>query len=533
MADIEIDEELLGRMRKGLVSIRGPYTDMQMTQSMANFSSAVGSAYQSSTSAKGLKNSTSSTPRNKTTNYYLTKEEKNLIAVRAGQFATPGIVPYDVLEDFLYVLCYVDDYPTMKMVSDVTGVIGLDSAAILREPIQILNVEDLGKIGYLANGLAALTKQLDSERFPQGATAAQSDSSSYSGISQMISSGNPMSAFPGLGNITSMFGQITSVLGTVQSLTSSFSSDGNVATKISTISDVVSQVQTALTAATSTFNVSGKNNIINSFPIMSQLSQLVVATTNITDDLESMKSVQTSNSYPKDKVDDMNIALKDFNTDLNDIASKATALLSSLSGILPPQTKNIALAAETLTKNLSGGAVPSEFLVGEILGQQIPQNILAKNPMSLAPSNIAQTFFGASLATTMHYRDGKQFPAVPISIFMSAASGAATSAFGMQNSSAMGGAMSLQSAVSTILGNVPSAVASMHASNVSNVLGAAATATTELRRSDNAIPIMIALATSFANDTSCPFPTSVFSEGWKIASAVGNMLQKEGKTVVV
>jgi hypothetical protein len=172
-------------------------------------------------------------------------------------------------------------------------------------------------------------------------------------------------------------------------------------------------------------------------------------------------------------------------------------------------------------------------MVGKILGQEIPQNILAKNPMSQPPSKIAQTFFGASLATTMHYRDGGQFPAVPIGIFMTAASGAATSAFSMQNSSAMGGAMSLQSAVSTILGNVPSSVAEMHVSNVSNLLGATATAVTELRRSDNAIPIMIGLATSFSNDTSCPFPTSVFSEGWKIASAAGNMLQKEGKTITV
>ena len=44
MSNIEIDNEFLGRLRKGLVSIKGPYTDMRMTLSMARFSSAVGSA---------------------------------------------------------------------------------------------------------------------------------------------------------------------------------------------------------------------------------------------------------------------------------------------------------------------------------------------------------------------------------------------------------------------------------------------------------------------------------------------------------
>jgi hypothetical protein len=533
MANIEIDNEFLGRMRKGLVSIKGPYTDMQMTQGMANFSSAVGSAYKASGSASGLKTTSSTQPRNKTTNYYLTAAEKKLIAQRSTEFSKPGIVPYDVLEDFLYVLCYVDDYETMKMVSTVTGVVGLDSSAIIREPLLILNIPDLGKIGYLANGLAALTKQLDSERFPQTTSTSQPASSSYSGIAQMIASGNPMSAFPGLGNIVSLFGQVTSLVGTVEGLISTFSTKGTVQTKISSITNVASQITSVINTATSTLSMGGKNNIVGSFPILNQLSDLSASLDLATRSLGNLQQVQSSNSYPESKIDDINASLKGYFDQLTSISSSLTQLLSSLSGVLPPQTQNIALAAETLTKNLSGGAVPSSFMVGKILGQEIPQNILAKNPMSQPPSKIAQTFFGASLATTMHYRDGGQFPAVPIGIFMTAASGAATSAFSMQNSSAMGGAMSLQSAVSTILGNVPSSVAEMHVSNVSNLLGATATAVTELRRSDNAIPIMIGLATSFSNDTSCPFPTSVFSEGWKIASAAGNMLQKEGKTITV
>jgi hypothetical protein len=533
MPNIEVDGDFAGRLKKGLVSIKGPYTDMQMTQQMANFSSAVNSAHKVSGSSSSLKTSTSVSPRNKTTNYYLTEEEKKLLARRATEFSRPGIVPYDVLEDFLYVLCYIDDYPNMKMVADVTGVTGLDNASILREPIVILNVPDLAKISYLANGLAALTKKLDSERFPQSTSASQNETSSYSGIANMISSGMPMASFPGLQNIVSTLTQVTTLMSTVQSLTSTFSSDGNVATKISSITNVANQITSLVQSATSTMSLGGKNNITQSIPLLNNLSAISMTVNNVTRSLQTLEEVQSSNSYPKSKVDDINVSLKDFFDQLTSISSNLSSVLSSMSGLLPPQTKNVALAAETLTKNLSGGAVPSSFLVGEILGQQIPQNILAKNPLSMAPSFVAKALFGASSVITTHYRDGKQYPAVPIAIFMSAASGAATSAFGMQNSSSMGGSTTLQSAVSTILGNVPSSVAEMHVSNVSNLLGAAATAVTELRRSDNAIPIMIGLATSFSNDTSCPFPTSVFSEGWKIASAAGNMLQKEGKTITV
>lgn len=528
---VTIDNNFLGGLKKGLVSIRGPYTDMQVTQSMQSFSSAVSSAYSASSQASSLKSKTSNQTRNKTTNYYLTNAEKKLIEQKAILFAQPGIVPVDVLEDFLYILCYVDDYETMKMVSDVTGVLGLDNPNILREPIVILNVSDLANIGYLANGLAALTKQLDSERYPQASSAGQEDSSAYSGISKMIATGQAMTSFPGLPNITTLFTQVLTITDAVKSLTSSFSSDGNVATKIATITNVATQISSALSSVTSTLSMGGKNNITDSLPVLRQLSSLSMEMNSITHGLKTMQNMTSSNSYPKAKVDDINVSLKSFFDDVTTITSSMTSLLSSLSGVVPPTGTNLALAAETLTKNLSGGAIPSEFLVGEILGQQIPQNILAKNPMAQAPSYIARALFGASSAVAIHYRDGKQFPATPIAIFMSAASGAATSAFGMQNSSAMGGAMTLQSAVTSILGNVSSVVSDMHVSNVSNILGAAATASTELRRSDNAIPIMIGLATSFSNDTSCPFPTSVFSEGWKIASAAGNMLQKTGASI--
>jgi hypothetical protein len=36
---------------------------------------------------------------------------------------------------------------------------------------------------------------------------------------------------------------------------------------------------------------------------------------------------------------------------------------------------------------------------------------------------------------------------------------------------------------------------------------------------------MIAMSTVLANDTGCPFSTSVFSDGWKVASSLGNDLQ--------
>lgn len=528
-----INDDLEAEIVKKRYGQKGPYNNMQLSQSMSLFSGAVSAAHAVASSAKGLKTKEADGQRNKTNNYYLTANEKKLLERRATEFAVPGIVPYDVLEDFLYILCYVDDYPTLKAIADVVGVPGLDSPEIIREPTQLLNVPDLAKISYLSNGLAALTKQYQSERYPQATTASQNDSSSYSSYSKLAGTSNIMSQFSGLGGITSIMTQVTSLATTLQSITSIFSSEGSNATKVTQAATAVTQSLSMFENITRTLGQSGKNNISQMMPLMNQLQNLKGQMLNAQIIMDMSKQVTTSNSFPKEKVDDLNSMFSEVNQIISSVSTGLSSLSSLMSGLKPPNGGNLGKPSETILQLLSGGAAMSSFVAGKILGQEIPQNVLAKNPLALPSTYIGRTMFGQSLTQVPFQRDGKNMPAVPIGIFFSAASGAATAAFSMQNSSAMGGAMSLQSAVSTILAGSSSDTIAGHLANVSNVLGAAATAVTELRRSDNAIPIMIALATSFANDLGNPFPSSVFSEGWKIASAAGNMLQKQGKSIRV
>jgi hypothetical protein len=113
-------------------------------------------------------------------------------------------------------------------------------------------------------------------------------------------------------------------------------------------------------------------------------------------------------------------------------------------------------------------------------------------------------------------------------------SGAGTASFKMQNFASMGSSMSITQAITQVVYGVTSVTAgsplatliSQQATNVASVVGASLTSAVELRRSDNAIPMMIGMATVLANDSGCPFPTNTFSNGWKLASSVGNDLQK-------
>jgi hypothetical protein len=105
----------------------------------------------------------------------------------------------------------------------------------------------------------------------------------------------------------------------------------------------------------------------------------------------------------------------------------------------------------------------------------------------------------------------------------------------MQNFGSFGGGgLSISSMMSLITLGTPvaptggalgSQIASL-AGNVASMMGGQVGSIIDPRRSDNAIPLMIATSAALTGDTKSPFSTSVFSTGWKVASAVGNDVQK-------
>ena len=62
--------------------------------------------------------------------------------------------------------------------------------------------------------------------------------------------------------------------------------------------------------------------------------------------------------------------------------------------------------------------------------------------------------------------------------------------------------------------------------DIGNILGADINTLVQLNKADNAIPIMIAFAGRLSGDTSSPFPTDVFSKGWKAANLARGVIEK-------
>jgi hypothetical protein len=63
-------------------------------------------------------------------------------------------------------------------------------------------------------------------------------------------------------------------------------------------------------------------------------------------------------------------------------------------------------------------------------------------------------------------------------------------------------------------------------SQLANVLNVKTSDNIEARRSDHSIPYMTAMSAVHVDDIYSPFPADVHHEGWKLAAAVGNDVQR-------
>lgn len=528
---VVMDSGTVAAINKKRYKKSSAFGDQQLKASYKSFNNAVGASHSSYNSSQSLKTRTSTRPVDKISNYYLTDQQKALLQKKALEFAEPGIIPYDVIEDFLYALCYVDDYETLKLVADTTGVRGLDNPSIIREPLLILNLEDLYKVGYLANGLAALTKQIQDDKFKQARSASDSNKSAYSALQTAASSTDPalrtITSFPGVSSFGSVLTQVVSLTTTIQGLVSTFSSPGNTATKIATVASTLSQVSTLTQSITQGLGISSQQNITGLLPLATQLNDIAFSVNNLINQFNMIKNVQSNDSHPKVNVDDLNVHMNSIFSNVQNILSSLTAVSSLVSSLKGPG--NIGTAANVLL-SLPGGLTAGSVLTQTALGQVVPPNILANNPMMLAASHVGKTLFGESIIPTVVT---DQVFKRKIGTYPQPSAGAGMASFSMQNSASMGGSMTLQGTVLKLvygLSEMPTgtpfaSVLNSQVTNIASTLGASATSVVEPRRSDNAIPMMIGIATVLANDSGCPFPTKVFSDGWKTASSVGNDLQ--------
>lgn len=525
------DDETAALVQKGVYKEKGAYGDQQLQSAFQAFSGAVNAAFSLINIARSLETKTSNQPRNKDNNYYLTNEEKSLLIRRATEFAVPGIVPFDVLKDFLYVLCAVDNYDTLKYVAGVIQVSQLDNPGYVREPSLILNAENLGKIGYIANGLAALTKQIDSSTFPQVTSLSGGESSAYSALQKVAAAtdvaGQILSQFPGVDIFGSVLSQVSSLGTAVQGMTSSFSSDGTTQTKISSLTSVATELSSLTESMQKSLDTAKQQNVTSLFPLADKMKGFMKNAQPIIKATEMMKNVTSNNSYPKNKVDDLNVQLKSVFDGATKLVTSFSEIQSLLSAVKSPGS--IGQSASSLL-SLNSGKTTSPNVTELALGQKVPPNVLANNPTMVAASPAGRAFFGESLVP-MSASD--QMFNRKIGVFPQPSSGAGLGSFQMQNLASLGGAVSMESLVMQLVygiqaveqGSLLATLITQQVSSICGVLGSSITTAIEPRRSDNAIPTMIAISTVLSNDTGCPFPTRIFSDGWKVASSLGNDLQ--------
>ena len=564
-SDTTVTSDTAALKQKNVLHENGAAGDNALSNAAAAFNNVTAAAGSLLQAAAALKAKPApprtAPPRNKTDNYYLTETEKELLYRKAREFAAPGIVPYDVLEQFLFILVTIKTYEDLSYIAKVVGIPDLDDPTLVREPMRILQVKDLNKIGYLANAVAAINKQF-SETFasarslddvvtnpygsvmdvskyvtsPIGATAACSGGGEYTAAllglgaaaASAIDSKMTIDRFPLSDVVTDMVGDLLSSSGVISQVTSllgTISGFGGIVGQIAQLSGVASLLSSFITNTDTTANFMEKTGIATHFPIANQLKEVIAKADKLSDFISMLSNVSTVANSPRQG--DIMKQLQKIATMKAEIATLVSTIQSACQAVQGPG--NIGAACASLTK--IGGFATSGILSELTMGQRLPASAIAKNPMLQQPSFIGKNLFGESPTPRIAVEENF---AKRIACFPSEKAGAGASSFGMQNFASFGGVMTVAQMVSkTITGSTTpptsgttAAVVAQKTTDVANLLNVSEDQDIEARRSDNAIPYMVAASAVLANQDTSPFSTDTFAEGWKMASAAGNDVQR-------
>lgn len=128
--------------------------------------------------------------RTEETGYRLTQDEFALLQKRATSISNYSKIPYDTCEDFLVILCFVDNILDMQKIADAVQIPELADANILMQPYQILNIRGLEKISFAAQALDGLVnlyrKYLDAAQNTVNKSDNDGVSSTLDALSQIV-----------------------------------------------------------------------------------------------------------------------------------------------------------------------------------------------------------------------------------------------------------------------------------------------------------------------------------------------------------
>jgi len=408
------------------------------------------------------------------TNYILTDREKQAIESKSIILSTYGVVPQDILSAFFYILSALEKVDDLIYIGQITGIPELGDNRYVRNILGILDINNIYKVGYLANGVASVINKYASI-FSSVEIAANPNLTSFGDVEQART-----------------LALALGILGPVM-LSSATSLNGNV-------------------------------GILANAPNLS--SSAIDRTINSTLQLAAGQTINL-----------IGTALTNPSADIGQMAGQIG--VGALKNILNSTPLGGVLSAFGIFGGIAGGPLLSQmggYAIGNymselVTGKRIPTQKIANNPSLRPPSYAGKAFFGE---TPVALPAVDQLFCRKVGSFGEPTGGSGTDSFGMQNFASFGGVLNVASVVSRMVTG-SSVVPNTNSyygqsvntliSNVSNILNVGTNASIEMRRSDNAIPMMIGLSAAIAGQSFSPFGSGVMADGWKIASSAANEIQ--------
>lgn len=142
-------------VQRGKFAVPQFFGDNTLTSAFATFQTAVSKASEYAGAAMILRDELVS-QREVGAPFRLTEDEYIQLQKKAASISAYGNIPYDVAEDFLIILCYVDKIEDMETIADAVQISELADESILRQPYLILAIPLLEKVAFCASAVEGL-----------------------------------------------------------------------------------------------------------------------------------------------------------------------------------------------------------------------------------------------------------------------------------------------------------------------------------------------------------------------------------------
>jgi hypothetical protein len=466
-------------IQRGTFQQPGFYGSQELKQSNEEFNTAIGIGAALAGVAAIMQQTSPAPPNYVRTpqNYILTQAERDAIDNKSKELASFGVVPYDALSKFFYILAVNESLNDLIYIANVIGIPELGNQVYIRNIIAITQFKDIYKIGYLSQAVAAV----DNKFANKFSSIQQYDDPTQSSTGDLLQAAV-------LGASLGVLG--ASIIGTAYNNNQSYN-NGFLANAPGLSTSSISQsINTYAGLAAGTLSVTQLASVTNPATAVTGLATLAGAST-----ISSLL-----NQSP---------------------LGGALGNLGSLGGI-----------AMSVLLGKSGGAAIGGMMSELLTGKRIATSTRANNPMLTPPSYAGKSFFGEAPVS---------LPAVDqlfcrrVGAFGTSQGGSGVVSFGMQNFASMGGSLPISSVVSRMITGSPtlppsttffgSQVSSM-VTNVCSNLNVPVTSTIEMRRSDNAIPLMMGFSAAMVGENFSPFGSKPLTQGWQLASSAANDIQK-------